>query len=274
METSFEKLPYRRQVLGTSSVIEQLNPQQMRDFHNYWYQPPSITAAVVGNLPVDELVEIVCDSFAQTYSPKSSSFVPDDLPLFPEPPFTDIVRREYLDETLQQARLVMLWRVPGLLELSETYSLDVLAAILGQGKVSRLFRDLREERGLVSQISVSNLSHRVQGVFCVSAQLSTENIPAVEKAIAEHLRQIQDESVTEAEMRRIRTQVVNRFIFGNERPSDRANLYGYYHSQLGDLEPALNYPSYIQSLEVSDIQTATQRYLSPDAYGLVIIKPL
>jgi predicted Zn-dependent peptidase len=276
METCFEQLPYRRPVLGATSVIEQLTPQQMRDFHAYWYQPRSMTAVVVGNLPVEELVDIVAEGFWQTYSPSipNPQFpIPNSQSLVAEPSFREIVRREYLDESLHQARLVMGWRVPGLLELSETYALDVLAVILGQGKVSRLFRDLREERGLVSQISASNMTQAVQGIFSISAQLPSENIPQVEAAIKEHLRQIQQEAITETELARIRTQVANRFIFSNERPSDRANLYGYYYSQLRDLEPALNYPSYIQSLEVHDIQTAAHQYLSPDAYGVIIIKP-
>ncbi len=272
METGFATLPYRRQVLGSTSVIESLTPQQMRDFHDYWYQPKSMTAAVVGNLPVEQLIEIVADGFLQNNALQVSS-MPQLSCLESEPPFTEIVRQEYVDESLQQARLVMVWRVPGLRQLAETYALDVLAVILGQGKVSRLFRDLREERGLVSSISASNMTQGVQGLFSISAQLSPENIPEVETAIAQHLRQIQLESVTEAELTRIRTQVANRFIFSNERPSDRANLYGYYYSQLGDLEPAFNYPASIQSLETTDIQAAAQRYLSPDAYGVVIMKP-
>jgi predicted Zn-dependent peptidase len=95
----------------------------------------------------------------------------------------------------------------------------------------------------------------------------------VEAAVGQHLRQIQAESITAAELARIRTQVANRFIFSNERPGDRANLYGYYYSQLGDLEPALTYPARIRSLTREDIQAAVQCYLSADAYGIAIIKP-
>lgn len=273
METSFETLPYRRPVLGPTSVIEQLSAQQMRDFHDTWYQPRSMTASVVGNLPVEQSIEIVADGFEKLshQNPLLTSQTLRDL--VPEPAFDEIVRREYVDETLQQARLVMVWRVPGLTQLSQTYALDVLAVILGQGKVSRLFRDLREERGLVSQITASNMTQKGQGIFYISAQLPAENLAEVEKAIAEHITRIQTESVTEGELARIRIQVANRFVFSNERPSDRANLYGYYYSQLGDLEPALNYPSYIQSLEVSDIQASARQYLSPDAYGIVAMRP-
>lgn len=273
IETSFEQLPYRRQVLGPAKVIECLKAQQMRDFHHQWYQPQSITAVAVGNLPVEELMEIVADGFtkAGVSSQEPELIVP---PTFtPESAFTEVVRREYVDETLQQARLVMIWRVPGMTQLPQTYALDVLAVILGQGRMSRLVRDLREERQLVTDIGVSNMTQRFQGVFYISAQLPSENLAVVEAAIAEHIRTIQTELVAETDIARIRTRVANRFIFGNEKPSDRTGLYGYYHSMMGDLTPALNYPSCIQSIDAVDLQKAAQQYLSPDAYGIVTIKP-
>ncbi|GAB4231264.1 MAG: pitrilysin family protein [Stanieria sp.] len=274
METCFNNLPYRRRVLGPAEVIENLLPQQMRDFHGTWYQPSSMTAAVVGNLPTEELIEIVTEGFERQFQSYNSQL--DDQVnkhLTPESPFTEIVRQEYTDETLQQARLVMMWRVPGMVELEKTYALDILAVILGQGKVSRLYRDLREERGLVTQISVSNMTQTHQGVFYISAQLPTENLEIVEAAIAQYINQLHTEPIATKDLARIRTQVANRFVFANERPSDRADLYGYYYSQLQDLQPALNYPQHIQAIDVTDLQLAAQQYLSPNAYGVVVIKP-
>ena len=274
METCFNNLPYRRPVLGPSEVIANLRSEQMRDFHYHWYQPTCITATVVGNLPVEKLIDTVTRGFEEhvAYENYHSPLSTDYCLIF-EPPFKEIIRQEYVDESLQQARIVMMWRVPGMQHLEETYALDILAVILGQGKVSRLFRDLREEKHLVTQIGVSNMTHTHQGVFYISAQLPTENIENVEKAIAEHIRRIQNEPIAEKDIERIRTQVANRFIFANERPSDRANLYGYYYSQLQDLAPALNYPENIKKVEASDLQTAAQKYLDPDAYGIVVIKP-
>lgn len=273
METCFENLPYRRPVLGPSTVIENLRSQQMRNFHGAWYQPPSMTAAVVGNLPVEELIKIVTQGLEQHHRDRHE--LPKNVTpsVDPEAPFKKIVRHEYTDETLQQARLIMVWRVPGMEGLAETYALDVLAVILGQGRVSRLFRELREEKGLVNQIGVSNLTQTHQGVFYISATLPTENIAAVEKAIAHQIRTIQSELIADADIERIRTQVANRFIFANERPSDRANLYGFYYSQLRDLAPALNYPQHIQSISAQGLQTAAQKHLDPEAYGVVVMRP-
>jgi predicted Zn-dependent peptidase len=272
METAFDSLPYRRPVLGPESVISEVKPQQMRDFHSHWYQPQSITAVAVGNLPVEELVEIIAEEFNKNYQQTTNKLT--QTAAIPEPAFTEIVRREVIDETLQQARLVMMWRVPGLMELDETYGLDVVAGILGHGRTSRLVQDLREERGLVSSISVSNMNNLLQGVFSISAKCDVENLAAVEAGIIQHLRRLQTEFVKESEIARVQQRVANRFIFGNETPSDRAGLYGYYQSLIGDLEPAFNYPQYIQAQAATDLIQTAKDYLSPDAYGVVVIKPV
>ncbi len=274
IQVAFDRLPYRRPVLGPASVIEALTSQQMRDFHASQYQPQSITAVAVGNLPVEELIEIVANSFNVETRNFASRHLAEELSTpNPEPPFREIIRQEYVDTSLQQARLVMVWRVPGMTQLTHTYALDVLAAILGQGRTSRLFRDLRENRQLVSHIGVSNMTHRLQGLFYVSVQLPVENVAEVEAAITQHIRILQTELVAESEISRVRTQVANRFVFGNETPSDRTNLYGYYHLMMGDLAPALNYPARIQALDTLDLQVSAQQYLSPDAYGVVVVKP-
>ncbi|MGA7934430.1 MAG: pitrilysin family protein [Kovacikia sp.] len=295
-ELTFDHLPYRRQVLGPSSVIEHLTPQQMRDFHAHWYRPESIVAVAVGNLPVDELIRIVAESFkgepttagiqGEIQNPKSKiqnselthpPFSPSPFPhapsLSPEPPFQSIIRREVTDPSLQQARLVMTWRVPGLNDLPQTYALDVLAAILSHGRTARLVQDLREQRGLVSSISASNMTYQHQGAFYISAHLPEENLAVVEAAIADHIRALQADLITEVEMARVRTRVTNHFIYANETPSDRAGIYAYYQSHGDDLAFALNYPTHIQALSPDQLRLAAQRHLSAAAYAVVVIRP-
>jgi zinc protease len=278
MAMAFERLPYRRPVLGPSEVIEGLTAQQMRDFHHYWYQPDRITAVAVGNLPVEELIQGVTDSFEQAMAHRQQRPAVRLEPgpavrSAPEAPFDRIHRITHGDASLQQARLIMAWRVPGLADVDDTYALDVLASVLGRGRTARLVQDLREQRQWVSSISASNLTYWQQGVFSISAHLAVENLDQVEQAIAAHVAEICANPITEAELRRIQTQVSNRYVFGSETPSDRAGLYGYYHTLTGHVDNALAYPPAIQALTPADIQQAAQRYLAPSAYGLVTLRP-
>ncbi len=270
METSFERLPYRRPVLGSLEVIESLSSQQMREFHQSWYQPSSVTAVVVGNLPQEQLIESVEKNVVNW----TGSVLSPKQELEPELPFSEIVRSDSIDKALVQSRLVMMWRVPGLNDLKTGDILDVLAAILGQGKTSRLYRRLREQQRLVSQIGANNLTQMVQSSFYVSAQLEVENLNKVESAIIEEIQKIQEDGVSESELERIRTQVTNRYIFNSEKPGDRANLYGYYYCQMGDLTHALNYPDIIRTISREDIQKVARDYLNTSAYGIVSIRDI
>ena len=94
----------------------------------------------------------------------------------------------------------------------------------------------------------------------------------MEEAIVQHIRKIQIE-IDSSEIKRVRKRVANRFIFANERPSDRANLYGYYQTLVGDLEPAFDFPYHIQAQDADTLMQAAKQYLSTDAYGVVVMKP-
>lgn len=275
MEMAFERLPYRRPVLGPTEVIEGLTAQQMRDFHGYWYQPDRITAVAVGNLPVEELIQVISDGFDQAMNQRQSPASPSHgaVRSAPESPYDQIQRFEQTDPTLQQARFIMSWRVPGLTDLDDTYGLDVLASVLGQGRTSRLTQELREQKQLVSGVSAGNLTYWQQGVFHVGAHLPAEHLEAVEAIVVGHIERICQEPITAAELRRVQTQVANRYVFGSESPSDRAGLYGYYQTLTGHLEHALDYPARIQALTAADIQAVAQRYLSATAYGAVTLRP-
>ena len=278
MEMSFDTLPYRRPVLGPAGVVEGLTAEQMRAFHHTWYQPQNMTAVAVGNLPVEALIRTVEESFEQALARgdrhhSNPALIAQAPAAQPEAPFPYIHRTEYIDGALQQARLVMGWRVPGMCELGKTYPLDVVASILGRGRTARLIDDLLETRHLVNNVSASNMTFGNQGVFYISAQVALENLAAAEAAILEHVQQLHDASITPAELRRVQTQVANRYIFGSETPSDRAGLYGYYQAMTGDIRHALDYPAHIRQVTPADVRTAVQRYLPLDAYGVVALNP-
>lgn len=278
MQMSFDTLPYRRPVLGPTGVVEALTAEQMRAFHHTWYQPQNMTAVAVGNLPVEELIRIVEESFEQATARSdrnhASSEMVNQVPSSqPEQPFPQVSRSEYIDESLQQARLVMGWRVPGMCELEETYSLDVVSSVLSRGRTSRFIDDLLERRQLVNGISASNMTFGNQGIFYISARVPVDKLAEAEAAIVEHIQRLHNEPITAAELRRVQTQVANRYVFGSETPSDRAGLYGYYQAMTGDIRHALDYPECIRQVTAESVQAAVQRYLPLQAYGVVVLKP-
>jgi predicted Zn-dependent peptidase len=117
------------------------------------------------------------------------------------------------------------------------------------------------------------MTYQHQGAFYISAQLPAEHLESVEQAIAQHVQALQMDLIHESELTKIRTRTANQFVFGNETPSDRSGLYGYYHSLVGDLEPAIYYAHHIQTVDAEAVRLAAQRYLSAEFYGIVTVRP-
>jgi zinc protease len=267
MALAFAGLPYARPVLGSAAVVSQLTPESMRAFHQQWYGPERLTAVVVGDLAVEQLLEVVvpCLALRQGGDPAPSCPFPD--------PVCTLVHEEELVDEVQQARLVLSWRVPGLTDFRTVCALDALAMILGQGRTARLVWELRHERGWVTGITVQNMSFVHHGLFWIGMQAPLERLSAVRAVIGEHLARLHQEPIGATELDHLRRRVTSRFIFASETPAERAGLYGYYQTVLGDISPGLGYPGTVASLSAGFLQQVARTYLTPDRMGQVVMRP-
>jgi zinc protease len=288
-EMVYEKLPYRRAVLGPAEVVAGLSAAQMRQFHRTWYTPEHITIVVVGNLPVSQMLVVVEQAIGDRFAHNahnqgiatngSNGDQPNSVASHEpatwqsEPAFAQVVRNEVVDPKLQQARLILNWRIPGLKELEQTYALYILAEVLGSGRTSRLVKDLRENKKVVNRISAGKSTQKWQGTFRITAHLDISNLAIVEQEICDHIARLRSELVNPAELTKIRTQVANRFVFNNESPKQRSGLYGFYHRVVGKLDLAFNYPQLINAITATQLQQIAQTYLNPDAYAILTVVP-
>ena len=282
VEQLFSRLPYRRPVLGPTSVIEQVTAPQMRAFHQQWYHPENMTVVIVGNLPVTQMIDVVADFFAnQPPHPLPQPTMPHHQP---ETNFPTICRSELVDQGLQQPRLLLGWRLPGLQQCHKTTDyrtmviLSILSSILTGGRTSRLIQELREKRHLVDRISASATAFRWQGIFQIAAKRPGDDtmmhqLPVVEEHLQTEIERLIHSPVTTEELAKIRTQVANRFIFASESPREKAGLYGYYDRVVGNLEVALHYPEIVRSITPEEIQAVAATYLDPAAYSSITAVP-
>ena len=90
----------------------------------------------------------------------------------------------------------------------DSYALDVLATILGDGKSSRLYKHVKEQKQLVHSISSSHSSMRDDSIFYISSNYLTDDIPRLKEAIFSEIEKLQKNEITEEEIQKAKNIIV------------------------------------------------------------------
>lgn len=268
MQMVYQEHPYGRSVLGDIPGLMQRSPQQMRQFHSTHYQPENMTVTIVGGVGEEQALTLVEQAF-QDFPSNSHSATPI---VKASPPMREIRRRQMCLPRLEGSRLMMAWVGPGVDQLHDAYGLDLLAALLAEGRTSRLVRELREEKHLVQDITSNFSLQKDSSIFTINAWLETENIHLVESLICDRLAELHSQPITQAELARGKRLLCNDYAFSTETASQIAGLYGYYQT-IARAEVAVSYPEEIQSFSAEELQTLASRYLSPEYYAVTEIQP-
>jgi predicted Zn-dependent peptidase len=269
LELVYPGHPYGRSVLGSEAALMARSPDDMRCFHACHYQPHNMSVAVVGGLSQDQSLEIVERAFAGFAPPRHC---PQSPPAALKP-LRGVVRQDLVLPRLEHARLTIAWSLPGAIaSRTDLYCLELISAILTEGRSSRLVRELREERQWVQAIGCDCTVQREASLFLISAWLEPQWLTAVETTLLERIAEVRDRPVTDTELARAQRMLANDYAFSTETPSQLAGLYGYYQ-MMGNLADAVRYPRAITACTAADIQATARRYLSPEHYAVVTLRP-
>ncbi len=276
METVYTQHPYRRSILGTTDSLMGLSPDHMRQFHRTHYQPDNMTVVIVGAIDARSAQELIACHFQDF--PTATSQCPQPLPKL-DMELTTVQRQELELPHLSQARLMMAWRCPGidpseplLAQFRLGYGLDLLSALLTEGRCARLVQELREERHLVDGISSNFSLQRYSSLFTITAWLPPEHLDRVEAIICDRLTALQAQPISDAELARCQRLLCNDYAFSTESPAQLAGFYGYY-STIATADIAPTYPAQLRSITTDDLQQLAQKHLSPYHYASVVLKP-
>ena len=262
---------YGTPVLGTPETLATFSPEMMRQFHAAHYQPENMTVAIAGNLSKEQAIALVEKAFVQFPNPTSC---PEPAPQTQGQPAIDqkLQRRTLRLPHLEQCRLSLAWVGPGVNALAAASHMDLISTILGGGRSSRLVRDLREEQQLVQDIDVDFSLQRDCGEFSLTLWLEEDKLEQVEERVVGAIASLSTHTIEASELNRAQRLLINDYAFSTETPSQIAGLYGYY-ATLASPELASLYPQHLQSATVKELQQTAQRYLNPDSYTAIVLKP-
>lgn len=217
---AYQSFPYRRPVIGWMQDIDNLTPQDVRDWYAHWYGPNNATVVVVGDVDHDAVFKLAADTYGK--------LAPITLPVRKaqgEPPQQG-VRRVTVKAPAELPYLALAWHAPALTDLDATtpqarqaYAMQVLAAVLDGYDGARLERSLVNERrrAVSAGAGYDPLSRGGQSLFILEGVPSKGvTVPELEQDLRGEIAKIAVQGVTEAELKRVKAQLVAGKVFSQD----------------------------------------------------------
>lgn len=189
---AFSGHPLEAPVLGTRDSIRGMTRDDIMGYWDRRYGAGSVVIAAVGHLEHQEIVDIVSDRFGQWSGPEVDH---EYLPA--EPSSRAVITRR----DTEQAHILLGGK--GLARDDDRrWAYQVLNHIMGSGMSSRLFREVREERGLAYAVYAFRLAYADAGAWGVYVGTTPSQADTALNVIRDELNKVMDEGITETEMER------------------------------------------------------------------------
>jgi predicted Zn-dependent peptidase len=264
-EASFGDQPLGWPVAGTVETVQKLTRDDFVNHVRTWYVPQNMVLSVAGNTTPREVV----DRAHQLYS---------DLEGQPPPAIEGaregVATKQVVTEARDIAQSNLAMAARGLSRKDpDRYALGILNAVLGRGMSSRLFREVRERRGLAYSIGSGVTRFQDTGLLSISAGVSAENVAETVAVIKEELQKLADELVGEEELTKARDYSIGTFRLSMESPMALAHRTGEDLLFLGEIEPIEVIVGRLQAVTADDVQRMAQRLFRPEYMSMSLVGP-
>jgi len=206
-----------RPIEGTKETVPTFDHKTTVGFHAREFSYSNLVVAAAGNVNHERLLELIGRAFDGC---EGIGARPSTLAGGPPRPAAPILVEQKSE--LEQAHLVIATPWPDALS-EDRYAASLLASVIGGGTSSRLWQQIREERGLAYSVGAGGSAFSDVGVFNVYAGTSPEQLDEVVDLSLEALRDVVTTNVSEGELNIVQEQAIASILLGLESSSARAS---------------------------------------------------
>jgi zinc protease len=256
-EMVYTSHPYRWPTIGlTTDHIAGASLEDVKAFYRKHYQPSNAILAVSGNISWENVQQHTDKWFSDIAS------MPVQRPVRTEPS-QSVQRRLTVHEPVPLNAIYMAFR-----NCDRKHPLypasDLMSDILSTGQSSRLYDRLVKEQQLFIQIDAYIDGAEESGLFVIEGKLAEGIAPeTAEAAVWDEIRQLQEQSIPEYELRKVKNKAIAYIHFSDNDLLGRTISLAYYE-MLGDASEVNREEEKVEAITSSDVQSFSREYLRPE----------
>ena len=254
-----------RPIAGTEESVGGVQRSDFDDWIASWYGAPNTVLSVAGNTTHERVMDLANQYFANGRSPET----PAVRPLSDDTPVTQVITDA---RPISQANVAI--GLPALArDDPDRYILMILNAVLGRGMSSRLFKEVRERRGLAYSVGSSVSRYADTGTLGVSAGVSPEKVTEAVPVIMQELEKLAQEPVGADELKKATDYTVGSFRLSLESTMALGQRAGESLLTMGEIEPIEDVVAKLRAVTADEVMRVGQRVVRRERAAIALVGP-
>ena len=256
----YVKHPYRWAPIGSMEHLDAATLEEFQAFNKKFYVPNNAVLVVAGDLnDIPKTKEWVNKYFGAI--PRGKDVVVEK---FVEEPITSTIKASYQDPNIQKPMIVATYRTPSM-KTRDARVLDMISTVLSEGKSSRLYKKIVDDKKMALQIGAFNYSQEDYGMYILYGMpQGTFTSEDIVKEIDEEVVKLQTELLTDKEMQKLKNIYENNYVNGNSNVEGIAENLASYYLLHGDINLINTEIEMYRSITAQEIRDVAKKYLNPN----------
>ena len=262
----FPDHPIGREITGSPATIEPMARDAIAEFHAAHYHPGNVVVAVAGNVDHDEVVRLVEDGMRGVAGDRPARLAHDGEP-GPKP-------IALVEDDTEQVHLVLGMRAMRR-DDPDRYAFGVVNQVLGGGMSSRLFQEVREQRGLAYSVYSYRAAFEETGAFGIYAGTAPERVDELLDVLDGQLARLQaDGGVSERELESAKGHLTGSMALGLESSISRMNRIGRSELLMGEIPSLDELVRACEAVTATDVERVVDRIFRDNPRTVAAVGPV
>lgn len=258
-EKMFKNHPYRWSPIGSMAHLDAATLEEFQAFNKKFYTPNNSVLVVAGQIDIAQTKEWIKKYFGTI--PRG-----EDLKrqTFTEEPITQPIKATYQDPNIQIPMLVASYRTPSM-KTRDARVLNLISSYLSDGKSSKLYKKIVDEKKMALQIGAVGFSQEDYGMYIMyGLPMGKFTMADLLKEIDEEVLKIQTDLISEKDYQKLQNTFDNQFVNANAGVEGIAENLAKFHMLYGDVNLINSEIELYHSITREEIRDVAKKYLNPN----------
>ncbi len=255
----FFKHPYRWAPIGSMEHLDAATLEEFQAFNKKFYVPNNAVLVVAGDIDVTKAKAWIQKYFGPI--PRGAEIKRET---FVEEPITKTIKATYEDPNIQIPMVVAAYRTPSM-KTRDARVLDMISTILSDGKSSRLYKKIVDDKKMALQIGAFSFNQEDYGSYILYGMPQGDNkTEAILKEVDEEIVKLQTELISERDLQKLKNKYENNYVSSNATVEGVAENLASYYLLYGDVNLINTEIDIYRSITREEIREVAKKYLNPN----------